>query len=64
MSTTYISFKEFRKSELEAKKREIISELEKRDCQKVEFLRGMLSVCSELINETKWEFREQKKNVF
>jgi len=60
MSTTYISFKEFGKSELESKKREIISELEKRDCQKVEFLRGMLSVYSELINETKWELKKQE----
>jgi hypothetical protein len=60
MNKNYISFKEFRKSQLESKQREIISDLEKRDCQKVEFLRGMLSVYSELINETKWEFREEK----
>lgn len=59
MSKTYISSKEFTKSELEAKRLEIINELEKKDCQKVEFLRGMLSAYSELINETKWIVKEK-----
>jgi hypothetical protein len=59
MSKTYISFKEFTKSQLEAKKLEIINDLEKKDCQKVEFLRGMLCAYSELINDTKWDVKEK-----
>jgi len=58
MAKKFISVKEFRKTELEQKKTEIIEHLEKIECQKIEFLRGALFAYSELIKNTKWDVRE------
>jgi len=58
MAKGFISVKEFRKTELEQKKTEIIEHLEKIECQKIEFLRGALFAYSELIKNTKWDVRE------
>jgi hypothetical protein len=49
---------EFWKVEFERKIDQIIEQLLQKDCQRVEFLRGMLAAYREIVENTKWLEKE------
>ena len=59
-----IYVKEFSKSEFELKIEEIIEKLSDKDCQRVEFLRGMLAVYKEMVENRKGWKKEIRNEYF
>jgi hypothetical protein len=59
---TYV--KEFHRAEFELKIDEIIQQLSDKDCQKVEFLRGMLAAYREIVETRPGWVKKSAHNYF
>jgi len=59
---TYV--KEFHQAEFELKIDEIIQQLSEKDCQRVEFLRGMLAAYREIIETRQGWIKKQFNDYF